>query len=159
MTRTRPSILLLLAVLGGGAGWFMETALVASGRPTFIPPITLAAALALIGVIVVLLALPVYRVVRGTAKTRVDPFYATRAVVLAKASSLTGTLLGGAALAVTIFLLTRSVIPPVGSVALAVATTVAGVVLLAGGLIAEKMCTLPPSDDDPNILPASQDHV
>jgi hypothetical protein len=159
VTRTRPSILLLLAVLGGGAGWFMETALVASGRPTFIPPITLAAALALIGVIVVLLALPVYRVVRGTAKTRVDPFYATRAVVLAKASSLTGTLLGGAALAVTIFLLTRSVIPPVGSVALAVATTVAGVVLLAGGLIAEKMCTLPPSDDDPNILPASQDHV
>jgi hypothetical protein len=159
VTRTRPSILVLLAVLGGGAGWFLETALVASGRPTFIPPITLAAALALIGVIVVLLALPVYRVVRGTAKTRVDPFYATRAVVLAKASSLTGTLLGGAALAITIFLLTRSVIPPVGSVALAVATTVAGVMLLAGGLIAEKMCTLPPSDDDPNPLPASQDHV
>jgi hypothetical protein len=159
VTRTRPSILVLLAVLGGGAGWFLETALVAGGRPTFIPPVTLAAALALIAVLVVLLALPVYRVVRGTAKTRVDPFYATRAVVLGKASSLTGALLGGAALAILLFLLTRSVIPPVGSLAMAIATTVAGVMLLAGGLIAEKMCTLPPSDDDPNPLSASQDHV
>jgi hypothetical protein len=110
-------------------------------------------------VLVVLIALPVYRVVRGTAKTRVDPFYATRAVVLGKASSLTGALLGGAALAILLFLLTRSVIPPVGSLAMAIATTVAGVMLLAGGLIAEKMCTLPPSDDDPNPLSASQDHV
>jgi hypothetical protein len=98
-------------------------------------------------------------VVKGTAKSRVDPFYATRAVVLAKASSLTGALLGGAAVAVLVFLLTRSVIPPVSSLALAIATVVAGIVLLVGGLIAEKMCTLPPTDDDPTQLPASQDHV
>jgi len=159
VTRTRPSILILLAILGAGAGWLLETALVAGGRATFVPPVTLAAALALIGVIVVVLAVPVYRVVRGTAKTRVDPFYATRAVVLAKASSLTGALLGGVAVAILVFLLTRSVIPPVGSLAQAIATVVAGILLLAGGLIAEKMCTLPPSDDDPSHLPASQDHV
>jgi len=159
VTRTRPSMLLLMGLLGGVAGWFLETALVASGRAAFIPPVTLAAALALIGIIVVALALPVYRVVKGTAKTRVDPFYATRAVVLAKASSLTGALLGGAAVAILLFLLTRSVIPPVGSLALAIATVVAGIVLLAGGLVAEKMCTLPPSDDDQTQLPASQDHV
>ena len=159
MTRTRPSVLLLLAVLGAGAGWLLETALVAGGRAAFVPPVTLSAALALIAVIVVVLALPVYRVVRGTAKTRIDPFYATRAVVLAKATSLTGALLGGMAVAVLVFLLSRSVIPPVGSLSLAIATVVAGVLLLAGGLIAEKMCTLPPSDDDPTHLPASQDHV
>jgi hypothetical protein len=148
-----------MAILGAVAGWFLETALVVTGRAAFIPPVTLAAALALIGVIVVVLALPVYRVVKGTAKSRVDPFYATRAVVLAKASSLTGALLGGAAVAVLVFLLTRSVIPPVSSLALAIATVVAGIVLLVGGLIAEKMCTLPPTDDDPTQLPASQDHV
>jgi hypothetical protein len=159
VTRTRPSTLLLMAILGAVAGWFLETALVVTGRAAFIPPVTLAAALALIGVIVVVLALPVYRVVKGTAKSRVDPFYATRAVVLAKASSLTGALLGGAAVAVLVFLLTRSVIPPVSSLALAIATVVAGIVLLVGGLIAEKMCTLPPTDDDPTQLPASQDHV
>jgi hypothetical protein len=159
VTRTRPSTLLLMAILGAVAGWFLETALVVTGRAAFIPPVTLAAALALIGVIVVVLALPVHRVVKGTAKSRVDPFYATRAVVLAKASSLTGALLGGAAVAVLVFLLTRSVIPPVSSLALAIATVVAGIVLLVGGLIAEKMCTLPPTDDDPTQLPASQDHV
>jgi hypothetical protein len=148
-----------MAILGAVAGWFLETALVVTGRAAFIPPVTLAAALALIGVIVVVLALPVHRVVKGTAKSRVDPFYATRAVVLAKASSLTGALLGGAAVAVLVFLLTRSVIPPVSSLALAIATVVAGIVLLVGGLIAEKMCTLPPTDDDPTQLPASQDHV
>lgn len=159
MTRTRPSLLILLAILGAGAGWLLETALVAGGRATFVPPVTLAAALALIGVIVVVIALPVHRVVRGTAKTRIDPFYATRAVVLAKASSLTGALLGGVAVAILVFLLTRSVIPPVGSLAQAIATVVAGILLVAGGLIAEKMCTLPPSDDDPTHRPASQDHV
>jgi hypothetical protein len=159
VTRTRPTTLLLMTVFGAAAGWFLETALVASGRAAFIPPVTLAAALALIGIIVVVIALPVFRVVRGTAKTRVDPFYATRAVVLAKASSLTGALLGGAAAGALVFLLTRSVIPPVSSLALAIATVVAALVLLVGGLVAEKMCTLPPSDDDPTQLPASQDHA
>jgi hypothetical protein len=159
VTRTRPSVLLLLAMIGAVAGWFLEIGLVASGRPSFVPPVTLAAALALIGVIVVVLALPVYRVVRGTAKTRVDPFYATRAVVLAKASSMTGALLGGTAAAILVFLLTRSVIPSTSALAPAIATVVAAILLLAGGLIAEKMCTLPPSDDDPTNLPASQDHA
>jgi hypothetical protein len=160
VTRTRPSLLLVVAVLGGALGWLLETALVANGRAAFIPPVTLAAALALIAVIVVVMALPVFRVVRGTAKERIDPFYATRVVLLAKATSITGALLGGAAGAILGFLLTRSVTPPVGSLGLAIATVVAGVLLLVGGLVAEKMCTLPPSDDDDTTnLPASQDHV
>ena len=45
MTRTRPSMLLLLALLGGGAGWFLETLLVSAGSPAFIPPYTLAVVL------------------------------------------------------------------------------------------------------------------
>jgi hypothetical protein len=149
VTRTRPVILLLLAILGGGVGWFVETALVAMGRAAFIPPITLAAALALIAVIVVALAVPVHRVVRGTNKTRIDPFYATRAVLLAKASSLTGAIIGGFSFAVVAYLLTRSVLPAGGSLGLAISTAVASVLLLVGGLVAEKMCTLPPRDDDP----------
>jgi hypothetical protein len=149
VTKTRPSILLLVAVLGGGVGWFVETALVASGRPAVVPPISLAAVLALIGILVVALALPVFKVVRGTATTRVDPFYATRVVVLAKASSITGALLGGAALAFLVFLLTRSVVPGGDALVPAIATAVAAVVLVAGGLIAERMCTLPPDEDTP----------
>ena len=159
MTRTRPSLLLLLALLGGGAGWLLETVLVSSGRPAFIPSYPLAIALAGIGVIVVLIARPVYRAVRRTATTRVDPFYATRAVVLAKASSLTGALFGGVALGVLVFLLTRSVVPTGAAVAMTIVTVAGSIILLAGGLIAEKMCTLPPDDEDSTQLPAGQDHA
>jgi len=147
MKRTSASLIVLLAVLGGAAGWFLEVARVASGNLVIVPPYTLALVLALIGVIIVIYAVPVWRVVNGTAKKPVDPFYATRVVLLAKASSLTGALVGGAVAGILVFLLSRSVI--VGSsVAMAAFTTLGGVVLLAGGLIAEKMCTLPPDDEN-----------
>lgn len=147
MTPTKASSLIVLAVVGAGAGWVLEMILIATARPIAIPPVTLAVALALIAVIVVAMAWPIWRVVRGTATRPVDPFYATRVVLLAKASSLAGALLGGAASAVLIFVLTRPVLPAVGSVSSTIAAAVCAVVLLVAGLIAEKMCTLPPEDD------------
>jgi hypothetical protein len=156
VTRTRPSVLALLAVLGGAAGWFLEVARVASGAPVIVPPYTLAVVLALIGVIIVIYAVPVWRVVRGTARKSVDPFYATRVVLLAKASSLTGALLGGGAGGIVVFLLSRSVIAGVGTVSMAILTAVGAAILLAGGLIAEKMCTLPPDDETPDTTAAPQ---
>lgn len=148
MTRTKPLHLLLLAALGTAALWFVETALAASGRPVLIPPFTLAVALVLIGVIIVAMAWPVRRVARGDRTRRVDPFYATRVVVLAKASSLGGALLAGGGLGIAGYLLSRSVLPPVGSVTMAVATAIGGVLLLVGGLVAEHWCRIPPEDDD-----------
>lgn len=148
MKPTKASPLIVLALIGVAAGWFAEMMLVGSGRPSLVPPITLGVALALIGVLVVLGALPVFRVARGVAGARVDPFYATRIVLLAKASSLTGAILTGFAGAVLVFLLSRSVVASAGSVTMAIVTLVGAAVLLAGGLVAEKMCTLPPEDDD-----------
>ena len=155
MKRSSPSILILLAILGGAAGWFFEVARVAMGQPVILPPVTLAVVLGLIGIIIVIYAVPVYRVVRGTARKPVDPFYATRVVLLAKASSITGALLGGVGAGILVFLLSRSVVAGVGSVSIAVATVVGAAILLAGGLVAEKMCTLPPDDDEkqPTITP------
>ena len=147
MTRTRPTFLLVFVVAGAIIGWFIEVALVAAGRPTVIPPVTLGAALGLIGIVMVLLAAPIHRVVRKLPGATVDPFYATRVVLLAKASSIAGSLVTGIAASILVFLLTRAVLPAVGSVTMAVVTTVGALVLLAGGLIAEKMCTLPPDDD------------
>lgn len=149
VTRTRPLHLLLLAVLGGTLAWFLQTALTATGNPVIVPPLTFALALALIGAIIVVMALPVRRVARRVEGARVDPFYATRVVMLAKASSLSGALLGGGGLGIAAFLLTRSVLPGVGSIALAFAAAAGAVVLLAGGLVAEHMCTIPPDDDEP----------
>ncbi|MDO7882652.1 DUF3180 domain-containing protein [Antiquaquibacter soli] len=149
MTRTKPLHLVVLAALGAALAWFLQTALAASGNAIVLPPVTLAFALALIGGIVVLMALPVRRVSRRVEGATVDPFYATRVVMLAKASSLSGALLGGAGLGITAYLLSRSVIPGVGSVAMALASTVGAIILLVGGLVAEHMCTIPPDDDDP----------
>jgi Protein of unknown function (DUF3180) len=146
VTRTHPASLLLLAVVGAGIGWFMEVALVAFGHPAIVPPLTLAGVLALIGIIVVALALPIRKAVKGTARARVDPFYATRVLLLAKASSIVGALLSGVALAMLGFFLSRSVVPGVGSVGMSIATVVGAVILLVTGLVAESMCTLPPDE-------------
>ena len=148
MTRTKPLTLLLLAALGVAVLWFVEIALAASGRAVIIPPVTLAAALVLIGAIVVLMAVPVRRVARGDRTARVDPFYATRVVMLAKASALGGALLGGAGLGIVGYLLSRSVLPALGSVTMAVAAAVGAILLLVAGLVAEHMCAIPPDDDE-----------
>ena len=148
MKRTSPTSLLVLFLIGAGAGWLIELMLVGSGRPSLVPPFTLGTALGLIGILVVVLALPVWRVVRKVQGAKVDPFYATRIVLLAKASSLAGSLLTGLAVAVVVFLLTRSVVAAAGSVGMAVVTLVGAALLLIGGLVAEKMCTLPPEDDE-----------
>jgi hypothetical protein len=148
MKRTSISTLVLLAVIGGVGGAFAETGLAAAGRPIILPPLTLAVALALIGGIVVWLAAPIRRLTRGKAKVPIDPFYATRVLMLAKACALSGALITGLGVGITIYLLTRSVVPGVGSVGLAVSTVVGAGLLLAAGLIAEHMCTIPPGDDD-----------
>jgi len=147
VSRTKPVTLVLLAALGLAALWFVETALAATGRPVLIPPFTLGVALVLIGVVIVVMAWPIRSVVRGTRKARVDPFYATRVVMLAKASSLGGALLAGGGLGIAGYLLSRSVLPPVGSVTMAVGTAVGAILLLVAGLIAENWCTIPPDDD------------
>jgi len=148
---TKASPLVILGLIGVAAAWIAELMLVGSGRPSLVPPLTLGIALGLIGVLVVLGALPVFRVARGVVGARVDPFYATRIVLLAKASSLTGAILAGFALSVLVFLLSRSVVASAGSVGMAVVTLVGAGMLLVGGLVAEKMCTLPPSDEEPGV--------
>ena len=145
MTRTKPLHLLMLAVFGGAALWFVEVALAASGRPVLIPPF------------IVAMAWPVRRVARGDRTARVDPFYAARVVLLAKASSLGGALLAGAGLGIAGYLLSRSVIPAVGSVTMGIATAVGAIVLLVAGLIAEHWCTIPPDDEDKKKRPGTPD--
>ena len=148
MTRTKPLTLALLAIFGGGAAWFLETALAATGNPVLIPPFTLGVALLLIGALIVAMALPVRRVARRVPGASVDPFYATRVVMLAKASALGGALLGGGGLGISLYLLSRSVLPAVGSVTMAFATALGALLLLVAGLIAEHMCSIPPDDDE-----------
>jgi hypothetical protein len=147
MTRTRATPLLALGLAGLVVGFLLELAATAWGSPLIIPPFTLPIALVLIAVILVVLAWPIRQATRGRASRRVDPFKAMRIALLAKASSLSGTLLLGFGLGIVLFILTRSVVPAVTSLWLAIGMAFGSVVLLVGGLVAEHFCTLPPDDD------------
>ena len=148
MKRTNITTLVLLALIGGIGGGFLETVLASAGRPIVLPPLTLGLALLAIGIMVVVLALPIRKLTRGKATQPIDPFYSTRVLMLAKASALSGSLVTGFGAGVLVYLLSRPVVPGIGSVVLAIATLVGAAGLLAGGLVAEHMCTIPPNDDD-----------
>jgi hypothetical protein len=153
MKRTRPSTLLLLALVGGIGGFLLQLALAAGSQPTLRPEFTLAVTLVFIAGIVIALAVPIRRATRGTVRRRIDPFYATRVVVLAKASSLGGALLAGIAAGFTIELLVRSGSPSSDGYVRTLVMLGASLVLLAAGLVAEHLCTVPPDDDRPGDPP------
>ena len=148
MKRTRPFVLVLFAIVGVGAGVLLQLILAAAGTAAASTPFTLALSLAVIGVLVIVFAVPVRRAVRDRGKHHVDPFYATRVVILAKASSIAGSLLLGATSAIVVYLLTRTVIAAVGSIFTSGAAVAGSIVLLVCGLVAENMCSLPPDDED-----------
>lgn len=148
MKRTSAVTLVLLGAICTVACGLLEVALAAAGRPIFLPPLTLGLALLVIGILIVVLALPIRRMTQGKSSQPIDPFYATRVLVLAKASALSGAVGTGVGAGVTIFLLTRSIIPDIASLSLPIITLVGAICLLIGGLVAEMMCTIPPDDDD-----------
>ncbi|GAA1753139.1 DUF3180 domain-containing protein [Agromyces humatus] len=148
MKRTRLSTIVAFTLGGLVIGYLGDLAIVSAGTKALVPPISLAITLAGVAVIVVTLAWPIRRAVKGTATKHLDPFRAMRIAVLAKACSLSGALVLGIGLGITLFLITRSVVPSAGTIWLALATAVGAGLLLAGGLVAEWCCTLPPDDTD-----------
>ena len=148
MKRTRASTIIAFALGGLVIGYLLDLAIVTAGTKALVPPISLAITLVGVAVIVVALAWPIRRAVKGKATKHLDPFRAMRIAVLAKACSLSGALVLGVGLGITLFLITRSVVPSAGTIWLALATAIGAGLLLAGGLVAEWCCTLPPDDTD-----------
>ncbi len=148
MRRTSPVALIGVLVLGATVGWLLQVGLVSSGSASFIPPATLYTVLVVLAVALVLLGRPVRRTVHGTTSRPVDPFFATRVLVLAKASSLAGALLTGAAAALLVFGATRTGAVVTPAFWPDVLTGVGALLLVAAGLIVEWWCRLPPEDRD-----------
>ncbi|GAA5033843.1 DUF3180 domain-containing protein [Microbacterium fluvii] len=148
MKRTGSLALLIAAVIGLVAGFLIDHALTVVGRATFTPAWTLPVLLIVLGAFDLALAWPIRQATTGKATSAVNPFRALRVAMLAKASSIVGAGLAGFALGLLAFLLTRPVVPSVGSMAPTIATVVAGAVLVAAGLIAEFLCTIRKDDDD-----------
>lgn len=147
MRRTSALVLVLLAVVGGAVGFLVDHVLTITGRATFTPSPLLPVLLLLLAAAALGLAWPVRRSVRGGVR-RIDPFRALRAATLARASSLLGAILAGFGAGLLLFLLSRPVGPPVGSIVALIALVLAAAVLVAAALIAEQFCTLPKDPDD-----------
>lgn len=148
MRRTSPAVLVIATVLGAGAGFLLDQLLTATGSATFTPMVSLPILLALLGALALALAIPVRRATRGRSRAPLDPFRAVRVAMLAKAASVVGAVIGGVGIGLLVFLLTRPVIPSVGSMGTIIATIVACVALVAAALIAENLCTIRKDDDD-----------
>lgn len=150
MTRTKASTLVALGAAGAVVVFFVQLALAAASLPKFRPEYALALTLLAIAAVVIALAVPIRRATRATTpRTRVDPFHATRVVVLAKASSLAGALLTGAAVGLLVELLIRSGGPGSDILFRSIAVLVGSIAVLVAGLVGEYLCTVPPDDDEP----------
>ncbi|KRE20935.1 DUF3180 domain-containing protein [Agromyces sp. Soil535] len=149
MKRTHTSTVIAFVLAGIVGGYLGDLAIVSAGASAIVPPLSLPITLTGVAVIVVALAWPVRRAVKGKSTKHLDPFRAMRTAVLAKACSLSGALVFGFGLGITLFLITRSVVPSADTIWLAFATAIGAGLLLAGGLVAEAFCTLPPDDTEP----------
>lgn len=150
MTRTKPSTIAALVAIGAVAGLLTQFGLAAASLPKFRPEYTLALSLVFIAGVVILLALPIRRATRATVPTRVDPFHATRVVLLAKASSIAGALLAGGAFGLVLELLVRSGGLNSDSLLRTLAALGGAIALLVAGLVGEFFCTAPQPPDDPD---------
>lgn len=153
MTRTRVSTLVTLVTIGAAAGFLLQVALAAGSLPKYQPEYTLALSLLFIAGIAIALAVPIRRATRAKVRTRIDPFHAMRVVLFAKASSIAGALLTGAAVGLLAELVTRSGGLNTDSLLRTLAVLGGAIALLAAGLIGEYLCTVPPGDDDRDATP------
>ncbi|MGJ0390983.1 DUF3180 domain-containing protein [Microbacterium sp. CGR1] len=146
MKRTSVGLLVVLALLAVAAGFVLDHMLTAMGRTTFTPSLLLPVLLLLIAAASLGVAWPVRSSVRQGV--RIDPFRATRAVTLARASSLVGAIMAGFGAGLLVFLLSRPIDPPVGSTVAMLALIGSAIVLVVAALIAEQFCILPKDPDD-----------
>ena len=148
MKRTSVGVLVSAGVLGLVVGFLIDQVLTMSAQPTFTPSLMLPVLLVLLGAITVALAVPIRRATQGSSVRRVDPFYALRIAMLARASSIVGALITGVALGLLLFLVSRPVVPSLGSLSAVLAAAIGALLLVVAGLVAEHLCTIRKDDDD-----------
>jgi hypothetical protein len=147
--------LVLVVVTGVTALSFLAVRLmVSNGMAVPVSPTNLLVTLAAIALILLGLSVPIWRYkasltqyTKGPRPKRVDPFYAVRVVLLAKASAITGSGFVGWHLGAMIAQLSL----PVSFTAALVQNSfglVASVVLTVAAIVAEQICRLPDEPKD-----------
>jgi uncharacterized membrane protein (UPF0136 family) len=148
VTPTRARVLLLCALVGGLVGYLLAQAVYSDLPP--LPgytPLTLV----LLAVVELGLARVVRERIRGRARRgarQLHPLQVARAVALAKASSPTGSLLGGLYLGVLVWLLPRDAAQARSDALVCLVSVGAAVLLVVAALLLERACRTPHGSDD-----------
>lgn len=154
MKPTKTLNLLAIVTASTVSGFLIASLLVARGLPVPVSPTNLLITLAAIAAVLLLLSIPIWRyrsqLKPGTTirAKRVDPFYAVRVVLLAKASSIAAAMFIGWHGGVLIYQLSGTVVAQ----ALVIQSgfgLVASVALLVCALVTEQICRLP-NDSNPD---------
>lgn len=148
LRRTSPLVITAFAVVGLAVGLLVQFTRSAWGFAPFVPPISLAATLVVIGVVVLVLGIALRRAVTRGSGRAVNPFHAVRLLAGARAAQFAGALFGGFGGGLALQLLTRSVPPPAASWVPMLLVLGAGIVLLVCGLVAEFLCRVPPQEPE-----------
>jgi hypothetical protein len=149
MKPSRPRLLTGLGFLAAVLTWSGLQVWVASGRgePDLMWLTTLT--IGLLAVAVFAVGWPVRQWVNGDRSRRIDALRAARTAALAKAASAAGSLLAGLFLGWSVhYLPTVEIAARRSELYVAGADVVVSLLLLAAGLVVERYCRVPPSDDD-----------
>lgn len=170
LQRTSPLALAAFTAVGLAAGLLLQFARSAWGVAPFVPPISLAATLVVIAVVLLVLGIALHRAVsrgsgersggarrpaQGPSGKPVNPFHAVRLLAGARAAGFAGALFGGFGGGLALQLLTRSVPPPAGTWLPMLLVLGGGVVLTVCGVIVEGLCRVPPDDPEPGAGPGA----
>ena len=154
MKPTKASVVLVIVFGVTVLSFFAVRLLVANGMAVPASPTNLLVTLAAIALILLGLTIPIWRYkasltqyTKGPRPKRVDPFYAVRVVLLAKASAITGSGFVGWHLGAMIAQLSL----PVSFTAALLQNSfglVASVVLTVAAIVSEQICRLPDEPKD-----------
>lgn len=150
----------LIAVLATAASWALLDLWAGSGGDPLPLPWTAVAGTVALAIAVVSLGVPVRRWVAGRRDRPLDPLYAARAFVLAKAAAYGGAVLTGWYAGQALSLLPDVVGVRRERLVMAALAAAAAVGIIVAGLVVQRWCRVPPSDDDdgaPGAGPGSRD--
>jgi hypothetical protein len=148
MTPAHPAAVLLLGLAATAASWFGLD--LWDSRGGLAPPLPWTAALGTLALSAVVIAagLPVRRWVSGRRERPLDPLVAARTVVLAKAAAYSGAVLAGWYAGQGLILLPEMVGVRRTRLIVAGLCVLAAIALAVSGLVVQRWCRVPPSDDD-----------
>lgn len=162
MKPSKLSIIILTTALTAIVSYFLAALLISRGFALPVSPVNFVVAIFLISLVLLALAVPIWRyrnALRNQSSKsrpkRVDPFYAVRVVLLAKATAISGALFAGWHIGLLILQVGSAVV--VSGLVLQNAFGLAGsVLMIVAGLVTEFICRLP---DEPKNETAPGDVV